>query len=168
MKTYDTLVSEPSNSCPAFCQLKQGNKHSCKGKSSHDKLLKNANGVVLLKSPKYDCSSTYPKSIMCVYSVSMPCRSRHVVVSHSELDLSEKDYVQVIHGRSDTYAPVTGPTWTLHFIPSTQFKVVFWSDRDEHQGKGFKLQFSCPPDIRTTSAPETTPQGSGDNPSLIP
>ena len=89
------------------------------------------------------------------------------MVSHSELDLSENDFVQVIDStRSQVHQPVTGSTWpaTLQAIFSTQLKIVFWSDRDDRQGRGFKLQLSCPPnDMSPTSTPENTPQGSGDD-----
>ena len=171
MDTYDTLLSAPS--CPAFCRLRQSRKkHFCPRSQDNDLLVSLRGGrVVLLKSPKYDCSSKYPKSVMCVYSVSMPCNSNSVVVSHSKLNLSESDFVQVVDNtRSQGYQPVTGSTWpaTQHAIPSSQLKVVFWSDHDNRQGKGFKLQLSCPPyDMSVTSAPETTQQGSGDITPLI-
>ena len=172
MKTYDILLS--GSSCPAFCKLSQTRKkHSCSESRDNNLLVSLMGGrVVLLKSPMYDCSSKYPKSVMCVYSVSMPCSSNSVVVSsHSKLNLSESDFVQVVdNNRSQGYQPVTGSTWpaTQHAIPSSQLKVVFWSNDDNRQGKGFKLQLSCPSyDMNVTSAPETTQQESGDDMGLV-
>ena len=56
---------------------------------------------------------------------------------------------------------VTGDSWPTdqHHYPSSNLKVVFWSDdRENSQGKGFSLQFRC-------SAIEQVPsqQESGDS-----
>ena len=100
---------------------------------------------------------------MCIYSVKMPCSANGLVISHSEIDLLENDYIQVIDSsRSHAYRPVTGDSWPAdqHHYPSSNLKVVFWSDRDTTQGKGFSLQFSCPAAIQKVPSQQI---GSGDS-----
>ena len=85
---------------------------------------------------------------MCIYSVKMPCSANSLDISHSDIDLSDNDYIQVIDDSSRTrvYSPITGNSWPADQLsyPSSNLKVVFWSDRDKTQGRGFSLQFSCP------------------------
>ena len=84
---------------------------------------------------------------MCIYSVKLSCAANRLIVSHSDIDIAENDYIQVFDSSRSiaAYRPVTGDSWPadqLHY-PSSNLKVAFWSDRDETQGKGFSLQFSC-------------------------
>ena len=100
---------------------------------------------------------------MCIYSVKMPCSANGLVISHSDIDLSDNDFIQVIDSsRSQPYSPVTGDKWPadqLQYL-SSNLKVVFWSDRDTTQGKGFSLQFSCPAAIQEVPSQQI---GSGDS-----
>ena len=49
---------------------------------------------------------------MCIYRVKMPCSANRLVISHSEIDLLENDYIQVIDSsKSHAYRPVTGDKW---------------------------------------------------------
>ena len=165
MSTYDTLSSQ--SACPAFCKINNRNnlnKFFCSGSTVADlKVKPNTGNAVLIKSPKYNCNQPYPKGFMCIYSVKMPCSANRLVVSHSEIDLLENDYIQVIDSsRSHAYRPVTGDSWPAdqHHYPSSNLKVVFWSDRDTTQGKGFSLQFSCPTTIQEVPSQQI---GSGDS-----
>lgn len=114
--------------------------------------------AVLIKSP-HSCNRKYPKSFMCVYNVNMPCSS--VEVSHSNINLLENDFVQVFDStNSNAYQPVTNSTWPAeqHRFPSSNLKVIFWSDNDSTQGDGFRLQFSCPTEQPDSSGDTVIPQ----------
>ena len=144
--TYDT--SSSSSACPAFCKLRENiDRLFCSGKTAANLKVKSHTGnAVLIKSPKYDCNQTYPKNFMCIYSVKLSCSANRLVISHSDIDLSENDYVQVIdNSKTNVYSPVTGDSWPTdqHHYPSSNLKVILWSDHDNSQGKGFSLQFSC-------------------------
>ena len=98
----------------------------------------------------------------------MSCSANRLVVSHSDIDMAENDYIQVIDSsRSIAYSPVTGDSWPAdqHHYPSSNLKVVFWSDQDKTQGKGFSLQFSCPSPT-TEEVPSQQP-GSGDSNDIL-
>ena len=79
-------------------------------------------------------------------------------------NFSIDDYIQVIDDSSRTrvYSPITGNSWPTDQLsyPSSNLKVVFWSDRDKTQGRGFSLQFSCP---TTIDEVPTHQQESGDS-----
>ena len=167
MDTYDT---SSSSACPAFCKInnkKSYSKYFCRDKSVANlkvEVTANSENAVLIKSPKYSCNQTYPKKFMCIYSVRMSCSANRLVVSHSDIDMAENDYIQVIDSsRSIAYSPVTGDSWPSNqqHYPSSNLKVVFWSDYDKTQGKGFSLQFSCPSST-TEEFPSQQP-GSGEN-----
>ena len=106
----------------------------------------------------------YPKNYLCVYNISMSCGSGHVQVhtALSDIHLAENDFVQVI-ARGQVYPPVFHTTWpaTLRSIPSSQFILVFWSDKDNTQDRGFRLFLSC------LTASEDT-EGSGNQPNVDP
>ena len=166
MDTYDT---SSSSACPAFCKInnkKSYSKYFCKDKSVANlkvEVTANNENAVLIKSPKHSCNQTYPKKFMCIYSVRMSCSANRLVVSHSDIDMAENDYIQVIDSsRSIAYSPVTGDSWPSdqQHYPSSNLKVVFWSDH-EKQGKGFSLQFSCPSST-TEEVPSQQP-GSGES-----
>ena len=118
---------------------------------------------VIADSPNYGCDN-YTKNFICIYNVSMSCGSNHVQVQTdlSDIDLAENDFVQVI-ARGQVYPPVFHKTWpaTLRSIPSTQFILVFWSDKDNTQSRGFRLFLNC-----LTAAEDT--EGSGHQPNLTP
>lgn len=175
MDTYNTVDS--SSSCPAFCRLRNLGKaknHLCSDSRDNDLLVDEVDGVTLIKSPKYDCNQTYPKNFMCVYNVNMPTCDNGLVVSHSDLDLSANDFVQVsevVNGGANlnTYSPATGTDWQQNRFLSSNLKVVFWSSHSEDKGKGFRLQFSCLETNPTSSTSESTtdptsqPEGSGES-----
>ena len=167
MSTYDTLSSQ--SACPAFCKInnrKNLNKFFCNDSTVADlKVKPNTGNAVLIKSPMYNCNvnQTYPKGFMCIYSVKIPCSANGLAISHSDIDLSDNDFIQVIDSsRSHAYRPVTGDSWPADQLqyPSSNLKVVFWSDRDTTQGKGFSLQFSCPAAIQEVPSQQI---GSGDS-----
>ena len=164
MDTFDTSSLE---ACPAYCKInnvKNYKRFFCDHKTVDDlKIIPHTGDAVLIKSPKYDCNETYPKGFMCVYSVKLSCRANSLVVSHYDMNLLENDFIQVIDG-SNAYSPITGDSWPAdqpQQYSSTNLKVVFWSDRDEAQGKGFSLQFSCPSST-TEEVPSQQP-GSGES-----
>ena len=74
----------------------------------------------------------------------------------SELDIAKKDFIQVVdYTEQKVYEPVTGSEWlkSQAHITSTNFAIVFWSNKDKKRGKGFKLHLECalyrkPPDAR--------------------
>ena len=172
MDTYDT---SSSSACPAFCKINNKNNYNrylCRGNTvANLKVISQTrlNPITyIIKSPKYSCNRNYPKNFMCIYSVRMSCNANRLVVSHSDIDMAENDYIQVIDSsRSIAYSPVTGNTWPSdqQHYPSSNFKVVFWSDHDKTQGKGFSLQFSCPSPT-TEEVPSQQP-GSGDSNDIL-
>ena len=168
MSTYDTLSSQ--SACPAFCKINNVKPDKFKtffcssGNTVADlKVKPNTGNAVLIKSPKYNCNQKYPRGFMCIYSVKMACSANRLVISHSDIDLSDNDFIQVIdNSRSQPYSPVTGGSWPADQLqyPSSNLKVVFWSDRDKTQGNGFSLQFSCPTTIQEVPSQQI---GSGDS-----
>ena len=169
--TYDTLSSQ--SACPAFCKInnvkpKKFKTFFCNDSTVADlKVKPNTGNAVLIKSPKYKCNQPYPRGFMCIYSVKMPCSANSLDISHSDIDLSDNDYIQVIdNSRSQPYSPVTGDEWPSDQLryPSSNLKVVFWSDRDTTQGNGFSLQFSCPAAIQEVPSQQI---GSGDSSDIL-
>ena len=166
MSTYDTLSSQ--SACPAFCKINNRNNLNqffCSGNTVADlKVKPNTGNAVLIKSPKYNCNQKYPRGFMCTYSVKLACSTNSLDISHSDIDLSDNDFIQVIDDSSRTrvYSPITGNSWPTDQLsyPSSNLKVVFWSDRDKTQGRGFSLQFSCP---TTIDEVPTHQQESGDS-----
>lgn len=108
--------------------------------------LAETGSALFATSPMYNCKSNYPRSYICVYNISVACGNNYVRVQPFDIDLADNDFVQVIdYARGQVYQPVSGLKWpaTLMNIPSSQFTMVFWSDKDRTQGRGFRLKLSC-------------------------
>ena len=94
----------------------------------------------------------------------MSCSTSHVQVTFStNVNITDNDFVQVIDPtRGQAHQPVSGSSWpdTQLSIPSSQFLLVFWSDKDRTQSKGFKLVMNCPTIDNSN--------GSGDQLNLVP
>ena len=119
---------------------------------------------MIAESPDYLCSPKYTHNMMCIYNISMSCNTNQVQVTFSDVDITDNDFVQVIdHTNGQIYPPVSGSTWpvTQRSIPSSRFMLVFWSDKDSTQSRGFKLVLNCP-------AESENRDGSGDQPNLEP
>ena len=75
-------------------------------------------------------------------------------VQGSEVDLGDGDFLEVINYKDNlqNFPPISGQrlTHAQYNIPETDFLMVFTSDRDSRQGKGFKLQIECPTLKQTT------------------
>ena len=80
----------------------------------------------------------------------MPCKDSHIKISDegSEIDIAEGDSVEIIdYKKHNVYQSITGSDKSLlQNIPihTSDFLVLFLSERDSTQGAGFKLQFECP------------------------
>ena len=171
VEMFDT---SSSSACPAFCKINNKTSYSnyfCSGNTVANlkvEVTTNNERAVLIKSPKHSCNRKYRRNFMCIYSVRMSCSANRLVVSHSDIDMAENDYIQVIDSsRSIAYSPVTGDSWPSdqQHYPSSDLKVVFWSDHEKPQGKGFSLQFSCPSST-TEEIPSQQP-GSGESTDIL-
>ena len=105
--------------------------------------------TAVAKSPRYDCSDSYFKNEICVYNISMPCSSNHITISEkaSEIDLAEGDSLHIIdYANKRYYEPIFGQMWpkTHRDIVTSDFLMVFLSNNDSKQGKGFNIQLECP------------------------
>ena len=135
-------------SCPAVCKLY--NPKKIDGCAVEDDLLNTVftgrHGISVVKSPRYGCSN-YSSSEICIYNVQMPCKGSHISISQqtSEIDLAEGDSIEIIDRESHTiYQPITGDdetSITNRHIPTSNFMLLFLSEKDFTQGAGFKLQF---------------------------
>ncbi|XP_019850007.1 PREDICTED: uncharacterized protein LOC109580891 [Amphimedon queenslandica] len=142
----DASVAVPK--CPAVCKLY--NPKEKNGCAVGNDLLNNAfterRGISVLKSPRYGCSN-YSRNEICVYHVQMPCKGKRVFLSResSEIDLAEGDSVEIIVRENQTiYESITGNGIEQSLnIKSSNFFVLFLSEKDATQGAGFKLQFEC-------------------------
>ena len=80
----------------------------------------------------------------------MPCKDSHIKISDegSDIDIAEGDSVEIIdYKKHNVYQSITGSDKSLlQNIPihTSDFLVLFLSERDSTQGAGFKLQFECP------------------------
>ena len=138
-------------SCPAVCKLY--NPKKIDGCAVEDDLLNTVftgrHGISVVKSPRYGCSN-YSSSEICIYNVQMPCKGSHISISHqsSEIDLAEGDSIEIIDRESHTiYQPITGDdetSITNRHVPTSNFMLLFLSEKDFTQGAGFRLQFECP------------------------
>ena len=161
MDTYDTVTSQ--SSCPAYCRLRpQGDKTSCNMEFENN-LLHSVDGIVVLKSPRYECDNHYPSNLMCIYTVNMKCSSNRMVITHSNLSLAANDSIQIVDNQ--VHEPVTGTNaWPeTQLTVNSQFRAIFWSNSDEVQGRGFQLQLEC----ANTSPDNTEQESSGDDIDLI-
>lgn len=144
MERYDIASIVSSTSCPSLCKLRDP-PSMCKEDMMEFPLAETGSRV-FTTSPMYNCKRNYPRSYICIYNISMSCGNNHVRVQPLDIDLADNDFVQVIdHTRGHHYPPVSGSTWpaTLMNIPSSQFAMVFWSDKDRTQGRGFRLKLAC-------------------------
>ena len=144
---YASLLKAPD--CPALCKLRDTveEEGDCDKDEEENVQSNSESTITLVKSPNYDCSR-YHRGEICVFNISMSCSTEHVVVSDqlSDLDIAKKDFVQVVdYTEQKVYEPVTGSEWPLSqaHITSTNFAIVFWSDKDWKRGKGFKLHLEC-------------------------
>ena len=107
-------------------------------------------GIIIAKSPRYDCSENYYRNEICVYNVSMSCAEKsHVDISvqGSHIDLEDGDFLNIFsHSNNQKFPPISGNSLlpAQVSIPETDFVMVFTSNADSRQGKGFKLQLECP------------------------
>ena len=91
----------------------------------------------------------------------MPCKGSHISISSeaSEIDLAEGDSIEIIdHNAHTIYQPITGneiDSLTNRYIKTSNFLVLFLSEKDFTQSAGFKLQFECP---KSTNEEDTTPE----------
>ena len=149
VQRYATDASLAVPECPAVCKLYNPKKKN--GCAIDDDLLNNAftekRGISMVKSPRYGCSN-YSSSEICVYNVQMPCKGSPIFLSResSEIDLAEGDSIEIIDQENHTiYKPITGNGIKQSVnIKSSDFFVLFLSEKDSTQGAGFKLQFECP------------------------
>ena len=155
-------------SCPAVCKLYNPKKKD--GCAVEDDLLNTAfaasHGISVVKSPRYGCSN-YSSSEICIYNVQMPCKGSHISISQesSEIDLAEGDSIEIIDRESHTiYQPITGndeASITNRHIQTSNFMLLFLSEKDFTQGAGFKLQFECPKSTEENTTEEEEIEGSG-------
>ena len=115
-------------------------------------------GVAFVKSPRYDCSENYYRNEICVYNISMVCKENsHVIISndHSNVDLGDGDFLQIFNpkNRNHKYSRISGNSLThsQHNIPMMDFLMIFTSNNDSKQGKGFSIQLECPSILQETS-----------------
>ena len=108
-------------------------------------------GIAVVKSPRYDCSENYYRNEICVYNISMACKENsHVIISndHSNVDLGGGDFLQIFNpnNRNHKYPKISGNSLThsQHNIPMMDFLMIFTSNNDSKQGKGFSIQLECP------------------------
>ena len=149
MDHYDYISLFEAPDCPALCKLRDPVEEEGDCDDEEEENVKSYQGgeIMVLKSPNYDCS-LYHRGEICIYNISMPCTTDHVVVSDqlSELDIGNKDFVQVVdYMHQKVYEPVTGTEWpkSLAHITSSDFAIVFWSDKKWKRGRGFKLHLEC-------------------------
>ena len=146
---YDWVSLNVAEDCPALCRLRNVGEgdSDCDREEEENVESYPERGITVVKSPHYNCSQYLPGEI-CIYNVSMSCDTDHVVVSDrlSELDVAKKDFVQIVdYTKQEVYQSVTGSEWPksqVH-ITSTDFAIVFWSNKDRKLGKGFKLHLEC-------------------------
>ena len=97
----------------------------------------------------------------------MPCNDSYIKISEkgSEIDIAENDSVVIIdYKKHDVYPSITGSDKSLlQNIPiqTSDFLVLFLSERDSTQGAGFKLQFECPVIINKDNDNDDDNDGSG-------
>ena len=146
---YDVVSLDEAPACPALCRLRNVGEGDGECDREEEENVESylESGITVVKSPNYNCSQYLPGEI-CIYNISMSCDTNHVVVSNrlSELDLAKKDFVQIVdYTEQEVYQSVTGSEWPksqVH-ITSTNFAIVFWSNKDRKLGKGFKLHLEC-------------------------
>ena len=79
----------------------------------------------------------------------MPCKDSHILISQqaSEVDIAEGDSLEIIDYKNHVvYQSITGnnkQSLNQH-IKSSDFLLLFLSEKDSTQSAGFKLQFECP------------------------
>ena len=157
----DRYTPNFNSRCPAFCKRRDPLKKFCN--SPFQSGTSASGSFVIAESPDYNCAPTYKKNVICIYNVSMSCSTSHVQVTFSNVNITDNDFVQVIDPtRGQAHQPVSGSNWpdTQLSIPSSQFLLVFWSDKDRTQSKGFKLVMNCPTIDNSN--------GSGDQLNLVP
>ena len=138
---FSPELSQPG--CPAFCKKRPNmviRNNPLTMRTTSDKT------ITSVESLNYEQNEKYQKNMLCIYNISMSCSSDQVNVHHSHVDIKDNDFVQVINTRTrQSHPKVTGSSWPIEqgTITSSQFLMVFWSDKDTSQGKGFKLQIEC-------------------------
>ena len=137
--------------CPAACKLynpKVGDNNCEIGNILHTGFI-DSRGISIAKSPRYGCSD-YLRNEVCVYNISMPCKDSHISISKysSAIDIAEGDSLEIIDYKTHThYQPITGTdinSITNRHIKTSDFLLLFLSEKDSTQSTGFKLQFECP------------------------
>ena len=149
VKRYSIERNVAKPTCPALCKLDDPIEKDCEIGNLLQSGFLNSRGISVVKSPRYGCSN-YFKSEICIYNISMPCKDSHIKISDegSEIDIAEGDSVEIIdYKKHNVYQSITGSDKSLlQNIPihTSDFLVLFLSERDSTQGAGFKLQFECP------------------------
>lgn len=114
-------------------------------------------GIAVAKSPRYDCPGTdYFRNEVCIYNISMGCAGTadtdiHTdISSQSDIELGDGDSIDVFSyktgGTSHKLMSIgSGQALSSHtHIPATDFIMVFTSNADAKQGRGFNIQLECP------------------------
>ena len=123
-------------------------------------------GISIAKSPRYGCSD-YLRNEICVYNISMPCKDSHISISKysSVIDIAGGDSLEIIDYKNHVhYQPITGDdinSIASRHIKTSDFLLLFLSEKDSTQSSGFKLQFECPNVINKEEVEEEDESGSG-------
>ena len=88
-------------------------------------------------------------SELCIYNISMPCKDSYISISEksSDLDIAEGDSLEIIDYKNHfVYQSITGSDKESlnQLIKTSDFLLLFLSEKDSTQSAGFKLQFECP------------------------
>jgi hypothetical protein len=94
----------------------------------------------------------------------MPCQDDYVTISPeaSQLDIAEGDSLEIIdYSKHVVYPSITGSSKESLNQPifTSNFLLLFLSEKDSTQGAGFRLQFECP--TNTTEEVENESSSSG-------
>ena len=82
----------------------------------------------------------------------MPCKDSHISISQksSDIDIAEGDSLEIIDYKNHfVYQSITGSDRESlnQLIKTSDFLLLFLSEKDSTQSAGFKLQFECPVSI---------------------
>ena len=143
----DESLAQPN--CPALCKLY--NPKQTDDCPINDLLYTGfleSHGIATAESPRYGCSN-YTMSELCIYNISMPCKDSYISISEksSDLDIAEGDSLEIIDYKNHfVYQSITGSDKESlnQLIKTSDFLLLFLSEKDSTQSAGFKLQFECP------------------------
>ena len=85
---------------------------------------------------------------VCTISVCHAKTATSIPKYSSVLNIAEGDSLEIIDYKTHThYQPITGNdinSIANRHIKTSDFLLLFWSEKDSTQSMGFKLQFECP------------------------